>query len=261
MKILLLLALLPLNLYSDVYEDLARATGGTFKRTTKEDFLNSIQDGKSRYDSLENAHNVFIQKINLQAGASKSFSFPVDDKTFGGLVVEVQGPVPGQFNLLGPDKINVSPAKENGPVELPVQINRSELNAVVVPKPLKGMWSLNLLGPVEGSLIVRVQSYLGFRTLRFVEVGGRPGHQGLFPMKTPPKKLSKALIEINEESLGENPEYFLLDESGNDLKGTFVSKGKDYKTVYLEMNIPGVPFRVLARGPGYQRFSELFNPL
>lgn len=258
MKILLtILILLPFNLQCNVYEDLAHATNGKVMSTSKEEFLKNIQDGKNRYDALINAQLVQSQRID-----SSSLIFPVDDKTFGSLVIELSGSTSGEMKVLDPGQKPVVPNQETGPIELPVEIKREGLRAIVIPNPKRGPWTVSIANAQGGTLAVRLQSNIGLTRCRLVQMGGRLGHKGLFPIKQAPRKSSKVFLEIGEDSLGKKPHYYeLVNEAGEKLRGTLRKKASEDTTVYIEFKVPREPFRIRIKGTDFQRVSELYTPL
>ena len=59
---------------------------------------------------------------------------------------------------------------------------------VTIEKPAPGPWKVTVSGKGMFFLVAQAKSDLSLDDARFVEEGGRPGHEGLFPIKGPPRR-------------------------------------------------------------------------
>jgi hypothetical protein len=67
---------------------------------------------------------------------------------------------------------------------------------VTVKHPSPGSWRVSVSGHGMFFLVVQAKSDLSLDEARFVEEGGRPGHEGLFPIKGPPRRGVAQLFEV-----------------------------------------------------------------
>lgn len=236
--------------HADVYDDLAKATGGSVNRQTKEEFLKAIDSGDNHYELAKNATSLLIQDIDLSATENKEIKIPIDEKVFGVLIAEVLNSTQKEGKLLVLDTQNVA-------------IEKDQLKAILVKKPVPGTMKIKLLGPLRGTLQVRLQSLLDFRTLRFVELGGRPGHQGYFALRGNPKKgAGKLELALHEFHSKEFISVTLIDLNGNVLESERVFQLTTDQSKLLNLDVPSKPFRVLVKGANFQRiYPTIFTPV
>ena len=69
-------------------------------------------------------------------------------------------------------------------------------SALRIVHPTPGLWKVRLAGRGLYFVTAEAKSALTLDSARFVEAGGRPGHEGLFPVKQPPALGSKALLQL-----------------------------------------------------------------
>ena len=116
---------------------------------------------------------------------AREFSFPVDSMA-DSLVVTVSLQCKESVAILDP-----SGAEAAGE-----RLEFRAGKAVMVVHPAPGAWKLRLAGRGLFFVTVEAAGELSLDEARFVEPGGRPGHEGLFPMKTPPVLGSAGLLEL-----------------------------------------------------------------
>lgn len=269
-RILLLLVSLNNFAVADVYDDLAKATGGTVSKMTKEEFINQTNDGKHRYGFLQNAVPVVMQSIHITSTEKFKVSFPIDAFTFGSLVVELTGDNANMatMTLTNPSGQIIQPLLGSGDPKLPVLVNlAANHTTLIVPNPKDGNWTLLITtqtdSKTDGNLIIRAQSSVNIQTARFMYLGGRPGHQGYFPFTGTLKSESKQLFEfaINEVK-PKSLELYLIDKMGKELKKIKPSSStEDKEMITADIKIPAVPFRIRLngtdkKGKDFQRFVD-----
>jgi hypothetical protein len=268
----ILLLLVSLNNFAaaDVYDDLAKATGGSVSKMTKEEFLNQTNDGKHRYGFLQNAIPIVMQSVHILPNEKLKISFPIDGYTFGSLVVELTGDNANTttMTLTNPSGQVIQPLQGSGDPKLPVLVNLTASHtALIVPNPKDGNWTLQITtqtnSKIDGDLIIRAQSAVNIQTARFMYLGGRPGHQGYFPFTGTLKAGSKQLFEfaINETE-PKSLKLYLVDKQGTELKKLKVSSSpEDKERITADIKIPVVPFRIRLngtdkKGKDFQRFVD-----
>ncbi len=67
---------------------------------------------------------------------------------------------------------------------------------VTVARPAPGAWKVAVSGSGLFFLVVQAKTELSLGSSRFVEPGGRPGHEGMFPIKGAPKRGVPQTIEV-----------------------------------------------------------------
>lgn len=260
-----LLLLVPKISMADIYEDLARATGGSVAHNSKEDFLKSVNDGKTRYGYLKNANPITMQSIRVTSTNDVNFSIPVDGLTFGSLVIEVIGlnSKAAFIRITDPNGKIIEPLLEAGDPYKPVQVSLEDRQVIIVPGPSEGLWSVKATGAFSGDLLIRLQSRLAVMKAEFVRLGGRPGHQGMFSYAGSLKAGEKEIFEFSLfRQKAEGVSVVLIDEEGNILQkaistNLFGSEAGNFS----RLKIPEKPFRIIIKGKGFQRIIEkLYTP-
>jgi hypothetical protein len=135
---------------------------------------------------------------------------------------------------------------------------------VTVANPAAGVWRLELDG--EGAACVTAHVRLGTNAPQlvdfdFVEKGGRPGHEGLFPIRREPRAGEKLQCQLE---LGGTAQKVQLEFAGRD--GSPVGRAElvgDGDTYSGTCTVPKVPFRVMVRGTdaNAKPFQRMDRPL
>ena len=67
---------------------------------------------------------------------------------------------------------------------------------VTIKTPAPGPWKVTVSGKGMFFLVAQAKSDLSLDDARVVEQGGRPGHEGLFPIKGPPRRGVQQMLEV-----------------------------------------------------------------
>ncbi|MBL7672162.1 MAG: hypothetical protein JNM39_16900 [Bdellovibrionaceae bacterium] len=268
----ILLLFVSLNNFAvaDVYDDLAKATQGTVSKMTKEEFRYQTNDGKHRYGFLLNASPILMQSVHIVPNEKLKISFPIDAYTFGNFVIELTGDNTNTTAMIltSPSGQVIQPAQGSGDPKLPVWVELASNHiAFIVPNPKDGDWTLHITtqnnSKIDGDLIVRAQSSINIQTARFIYLGGRPGHQGYFPLTGALKAGSKQLFEFAiNNAKPKSLELYLVDKQGRELKKLNGSSFfEDKEQITADIEIPVVPFRIRLngidkKGKAFQRFVD-----
>ena len=169
-------------------------------------FLDRSEAGKiTRLADLivrSNAASVLLIGDTL-AGTAKTYTVPVDS-TMTRVTFSVGGPLTGTAVVLTrPDGTTVQ-ATDPGVTVL--SLNGGFLfdpffevvgGGLVysIANPPTGMWSVSVNGSGDFSLKVSGESPLDLSSFRFVRLGGRPGHQGFFPIDGLPLAGDEAMAD------------------------------------------------------------------
>lgn len=148
----------------------------------------------------------------------------------------------------------------------------TELNCgriVNVVKPQAGRWRAEVSGTGTFWLEAKAQSEIYIIKAEFVEVGGRPGHEGLFRIQGQPIAGKLARLQVSM-SAGDarTTEFALVSARGDVLERLHLhatSDDRDFLDLAGEVELPAVPFRIAVTGRDerempYQRFyAPLFH--
>jgi len=78
---------------------------------------------------------------------------------------------------------------------------------VTLPKPTPGAWTVRVAGKGMFFLVLQAKSELTLDRVAFVEPGGRPGHEGLFPIKGAPRRGVAQKMEVEMSGAFRNPRF------------------------------------------------------
>ncbi|HEY8130842.1 MAG TPA: hypothetical protein VII12_03045 [Thermoanaerobaculia bacterium] len=220
-----------------VYFDLAASTGGDFYFWAPGEFATSqLQVPVHREDVLLSYGTV---------ESKKTFDIPVESGVkemtlFAGIQRK------DLAVLIRPD----------GTVMRDVQSFQHMLIAMV-KAPATGIWRLELHGAGTYAVTAHVKpADDGPELVRFafVEPGGRPGHEGMFPVKRPVHSGESLTCEVSLSGSVKDPELVFVTRDGS-LIGTAPMNG--------QCKVPDVPFRVMIRGADANgfRFQRIVSGL
>ena len=78
---------------------------------------------------------------------------------------------------------------------------------VTLPNPTPGAWTVRVAGKGMFFLVLQAKTELTLDRVAFVEPGGRPGHEGLFPIKGAPKRGAAQKLEVEMSGAFRNPRF------------------------------------------------------
>jgi hypothetical protein len=189
------------------------------------------------------------------------FVVPVDSSiqriTFV-LSVDTKG---GSMAVLPPSGAEVQPGGAGTEI--------SELNCgriVTVAAPAPGQWRVRLTGTGRFWLTSSAKTEIAFVSVEFVKLGGRQGHQGLFPISGRPLAGERATLEVDLSGVVKTAEFHLVSERGDILAPVRMhldSSDEDSREYFGELGLPAVPFRVAVTGkdPQGHTFQRFFHTL
>ncbi|MDA0206044.1 MAG: hypothetical protein O2795_11950 [Acidobacteria bacterium] len=168
----------------------------------------------------------------------RSYEFPVDGSVRG-LSVIVSGAA--KVALKGPDGFDVVA----GPAGIEVvRLNRVTGYMIDTPKP--GLWSVYVDASEPYLLTAEAKSAMDLLNARFVEPGGRPGHEGLFPIQGNPAAGEPGVLEISMMNPLPQIAVSLRKPNGEMLLEPAVSQ-QDGEEFWANFTVPSEPFRVYVR--------------
>lgn len=207
--------------------------------------------------SGKHTDTIFRSTGTLSTG-SREFSFPVDS-TIESLMVSVTLQCLQSIAVHRPSNTEVHAAEPG------VDDNRFRSGQIlIVAKPEAGPWRVKIAGIGLFFVVAQAKSAISLNNVEFVEPGGRPGHEGLFPFKGPlhmgeQRTLSAAMTAprgdlafrlVNSE--GETLELLAMKtpEAGDDRQflGTLTLKHAAFRIAAEGRDEAGYPYqRVLPR--------------
>jgi von Willebrand factor A domain-containing protein 7 len=144
----------------------------------------------------------------------------------------------------------------------------TELNCgriITVDKPEPGLWHAEIDGSGTYWLAAEGQSDIYFIKAEFVQLGGRPGHEGLFRIQGQPIADQPATLQASlSASDARTTEFGFVSERGDILqkvKLKVTNPDREFLEFTGEVKLPAVPFRIAvsgldSKGTRYQRFNS-----
>ncbi|HEY2469047.1 MAG TPA: hypothetical protein VGI45_14585 [Terracidiphilus sp.] len=225
-------------------------------------FLQRSEAGKAmqlmQESTRENVSTLLWASAKL-AGAPQVFDIPVDtvtERITFTFSVDTKG---SRLELRQPDGQEVAVGS--------VRTTDTELNCgrlITVEKPQTGNWHAEVTGSGTYWLQAQVQSDIYFIKAEFVEVGGRPGHEGLFRIQGQPIAGEPATLEVSLSASDAKTTEIAFVSTRGDVVEKVRMKVADADREFLELTgeviLPKVPFRVAVvgrdmKGARFQRFD------
>src|SRR6266436_5973654 len=140
---------------------------------------------------------------------------------------------------------------------------------LTVSSPEAGVWHAEITGTGRYWMEAQAQSDIFFVSVGFVRKGGRPGHEGMFPIPGQPVIEAPATLQASlSASATKTAEFYLVTERGQTIRKLQmheVNSNREFLEFAGSVDLPSVPFRVAVTGRDfsgrqYQRFfSNLFH--
>jgi hypothetical protein len=158
--------------YDPAYFRVAEESGGQVVISTYDD----VTEISKLVDFLVRSNSVDIASIRGElTGESQTISIPVDSQLSIVTFSVAQSPM---GVLRRPDGTEVLPDDAG--------VTSSPAGYVSIVDPAPGPWTLELSGTGPFTLLVTGESDLSLDSFEFAEPGGRPGHEGYFPIEGQP---------------------------------------------------------------------------
>jgi hypothetical protein len=201
--------------------------------------------------SMKHEETVFRAAGTLAEGVHE-FSVPVDSKIESALfsvslqclqVVEIVRP--------SGDELRASDAG----------VDYHEFQAgriVTLAQPTPGMWKVRVAGRGMFFLVVQAKTDLTLDRVAFVERGGRPGHEGLFPVKGSPKRGKPQLLEVTLSGAPEAIEFRFVASDAQTIQPVVLTPQEtsgDERTYLGEVTPRSRQFRLAATGNDERGFA------
>ena len=236
----------------------ANETGGIPMFLLRSEAAKSFQ--LVRESTRSNVSTVFWATGSLRQSEIKDF--PTDSLTQRMTIAVSFDTEGGSVSISPPGGASISPGVPN--VEW-TPLNCGAIVTVTTPRP--GNWRVEMRGSGRFWLEVKAQSSLFIVTAEFVRPGGRPGHEGLFPIDGQLVPESMATLRTVMGLAGSRTSQFrLIGESGEPLQEVAMQPVNSENEEFIgSLKVPSVPFRVAVfgidtNGLPYQRLlPKLFH--
>ncbi|MGB0749641.1 MAG: hypothetical protein ACPGO3_12935 [Magnetospiraceae bacterium] len=221
------------------YINIAVATGGQVLRLSGEEMaLHAEAIGRILADGPED----LLHFWDPEGGSPRKIGFPVDS-TLRSLQLAATAGRLYSVTLTDPN----GRAAENGAEGITLVRYKHGLIALV-ERPTPGLWTLAIDAEKDVIVTARGRTDLYLVGLNFVRLGGRPGHQGLFPIKGNPH--SSAQPQPVSIVISGNPRDVVL--QARDAQGRLIVEaqarpvgGDDF---LAEIPVSAQPFRLYVQG-------------
>jgi hypothetical protein len=123
---------------------------------------------------------------------------------------------------------------------------------VTVASPGPGAWKVTVSGRGMFFLVVQAKTALTLDMARFVAPGGRPGHDGLFPVKGPVPAGSARLLEVDLHGAAHDVTFRFVSSQGDTLQDLVLARqeggSKDDQTYVGEVTPKAAEYRLQVSG-------------
>ena len=190
------------------YVELAERTGGQL-------FLfDRSEAGRSLVLMRETGKHeevVFRATGTLPAG-SREFQFPIDT-TVESLLFAISLQCVQAVSIYRPSGAELR-SSEPG-----VEDNVYRAGRIVIQsRPETGVWRVRLAGAGIFSAVVQARSSIALDAAEFVELGGRPGHEGYFPLKMPARLNVPQLLSVRLKAPPGAAVFYMVNAAGETLQ-------------------------------------------
>jgi len=242
--------------YDPAYERVAHGSGGQVI------YMNRGDAGKTAaiVDAKQNRENIAALYGQTARG---SLEVPVDSFT-SVLYITLSGSQAGsELKVVNPSGM---PLEEGHGAQT---VRMANTVVVSVDRPEPGLWRIDFAPRGVASIVATAKSELFVATFEFVELRGRPGHEGYMKIEGAPPAHQEVHAEFTcSDNTIRSARVELI---GNDTRALasqdFHPLGSEAMDEYVgKLRVPGEPFRVVIRGVDvngapYQRtYAPLFTP-
>ncbi len=197
-----------------------------------------LADLLARSNAVDVAHHA----LDLTSGTPRTLTLPVDSA-----LTRVTFSISGTtgITLTRPDGTTVAAGQ---PGVTLVSLSRGALYSIATPAP--GPWSVRLTGAGRVTLLVNGESTLDMSSFRFVEAGGRPGHEGFFPISGLPVsgEPNQAIAVMSGDFASVGFELRAFDGSLIQTLPETHAPGQEPNEFFFDAVLPETGFRVYAAG-------------
>ncbi len=215
------------------------------------------EDTKHLYEVKTSAYAFSAKTLALN---TVEHNISIDSSVEKVLVNIEMNPV-GTITLVKPDGTEIQEGDTG------VIIRKTNANVFFsVENPEAGIWKVRIGGSAgqSYSVSVNVVSPTHIVDLSFVELKGRPGHEGMFPIDGQPLNTAEQFISLSMSGNVDNLEMYLVALDGKVLKPVDLHLSSTAGTLskyYGKVNLPSEKFKILVKGTDSagNAFERLYN--
>lgn len=156
--------------------------------------------------------NTIFRATGTLSTGSREFSFPVDS-TVQSLMVSVTLQCLQSITVRRPSNTEV----RSGEPDVDDNLFRSG-KILIAGKPEAGSWRVRIAGMGMFFIVAQAKSAISLDDVEFVEPGGRPGHEGLFPVKGPMHLGEQRMLSVRIRAPHGEPAFRLVNSAGEALE-------------------------------------------
>lgn len=186
-----------------------------------------------------------IFRIGGKISGTKEYVVPVDS-TVEKLTFSVFVQCIDKIHILFPDGSELAP-HQGGPEDFVFHAGR----VVTIPSPVTGDWKIRVSGQGFHSVQAIAKTSIGLDDFDFVQPGGRPGHEGLFPMEGMPVSGTRQQVRLALSGEIRDVDVSLISSTGEFLQKVEIEPVSDPETdpeLLGTIRVPKQTFRVVVRG-------------
>jgi von Willebrand factor A domain-containing protein 7 len=238
------------------YVRMAESTGGQvflFDRSEAGRSLVLMREG------MKHAETIFRATGTLAPGY-RDFQFPVDT-AIESLLFSISLQCAQSVAIYRPSGAELDASAPG------VDDNRYRAGRIVVmSRPEPGIWQVRIVGAGLFFVVTEARSDVSLHSVQFVQVGGRPGHEGYFPMTTPVRLNVPQMLSASVSGTGVSG-FRMIGSGGETLQPLELSANESGDEFQGPVTPTKGAFRIVvegrdARGYPYQRiFPRLFKAI
>ena len=257
--------------YDPAYFKLAEATGGQV-------FVLNPEEASKVTAVIESTGDP--NQAHLSASQRDLTSAPIElilpvDSSLTELTVSVTAVVDVPENLPAASATQALVAAELLPpvdaADVPGTVTATDLSSgriLVADRPGPGNWRLRLTGTARVKVVATALTTRQLRSFHFVEINGRPDHEGWFPIEGMPIAGQTTRVAVELSELSDSASVTLLSSEGDVLTtANLAASDPEHAPGWLtgDIAVPAEPFYVQVSAPGQPEafvrgVSRLFQP-
>src|SRR5438132_5155475 len=125
------------------------------------------------------------------------------------------------------------------------------MTVLILTRPQAGAWRIRIAGIGMFFVVAQAKSSISLDRVEFVELGGRPGHEGMFPVKGPLHLGEQHTLSVDLKAPAGETRFRLIDSAGETLEPLEISagdQGEDDRTFEGILTMKHAAFRVAVEG-------------
>jgi hypothetical protein len=185
---------------------------------------------------------IFRSTGTLSTG-SREFTFPVDS-TVESLLVTVTLQCLQSITVLRPTNTEVHAGEPD------VNDNRFRSGQVLIlTRPQAGAWRVRIAGIGLFFVVAQAKSSISLDNVEFVELGGRPAHEGMFPVKGPVHQGEQRTLSVDLKAPPGETRFRLINSAGETLEPLEMHAGEGGEGTFEgKLTLKHPAFRMAAEG-------------